>query len=99
MPYVSLARQEISDSDQLEYATTNGYVFVSSDNDLLNPRMVPQLTTGAHAGVLRLREGPTISVGDQGRFLRYVAETETMDTMAGLIRYFERIPRGLFPDD
>lgn len=93
------ANQGISDADQLEYATMHGNVLVSSDKHFLNPRVVPQLATGQHAGVVRLREGPTTSVGDQARYLRYIAETETMETMTSQIRYYERIPRGLFADD
>lgn len=35
----------------------------------------------------------------QARYLRYLAATETMATMAGQIRYYEPIPHGIFPDD
>ena len=39
--------------------------------------------------------------GDQARFLRFIAETETetASSMQGRIRFYEPIPRGMFPDD
>nr|MBF6592347.1 DUF5615 family PIN-like protein [Ktedonobacterales bacterium] len=91
------AGQEIDDADQLAFATAQGRVLVSSDNHFLNPKVVPQLASGLHAGIVRLKDN--VRIGEQGRYLRYIAQTETMATMAGQIRYYEPIPRGLFADD
>ena len=91
------AGQQIADADQLSYATALGRVMVSRDQDFLNPKQVPQLVTYQHAGVVAIRR--TVSVGDQARYLRYVAETETMDSMHGQIHYYQPILRGMFPDD
>ena len=93
------ANQQIPDSEQLAYSLSIHRVLVTSDADFLNPRVVPQLATGQHAGVVRLRSAPYVSIGDQGRYLRYLAETETMASLAGQIRFYKPIPRGLFVDD
>jgi predicted nuclease of predicted toxin-antitoxin system len=91
------ANRNISDAEQLGFATAQGRVLVSRDADFLKPREVPQLLSGMFAGIVALRR--TVSVGEQARYLRYIAETETMETIAGQIRYFQHIPRGLFDDD
>ena len=91
------ANRGISDADQLDFATAQGRVLVSRDEDFLKPREVPQLLSGMFAGIVALRR--TVTVGEQARYLRYIAETETMETMASQIRYFQHIPRGLFDDD
>jgi hypothetical protein len=96
-PEAGQANQRISDTDQLACATACGRALVSRDRHFLNPREVPQLDTGQHAGIVSLRR--TVGVGEQGRYLRFVAETETMDGMAGQIRFYEPIPRGMFDDD
>jgi predicted nuclease of predicted toxin-antitoxin system len=93
------ANQQIPDSEQLAYALAVERILVSSDVHFLNPRLIPQLATGQHAGIVRLRTNPHISIGDHARYLRYIAENETMETIAGQLRYFERIPHGMFPDD
>ena len=91
------ANQRIPDFEQLDFATSVGRVLVSRDADFLNPSTVPQLNTGQHAGIVTIRR--TASIGEQARYLRYIAETETMETMAGQIRYYEQVPKGLFSDD
>jgi predicted nuclease of predicted toxin-antitoxin system len=91
------ANQKISDKDQLHFATSQGRVLVSRDKHFLNPHEAPQLTTGQHAGIISLRR--MVGIGDQARFLRFIAETETAQSMQGLIRYYEPIPRSMFPDD
>jgi hypothetical protein len=91
------ANLRISDADQLTYATLEHRVLVSRDKHFLNPGEVPQLITGQHAGIVAIRR--TITIGAQARYLRYLAETETMETLAGQIRYYEPIPHGMFPDD
>ena len=73
------------------------HVLVSRDEHFLNPKEVPQLVSGQFAGIVSLRR--TIGIGEQARYLRYIAETETMETLFGQIRFYEPIPRGLFPDD
>jgi predicted nuclease of predicted toxin-antitoxin system len=93
------ANQGIEDADQLTFATTAQRVMVSSDNHFLNPRTVPQLLTGQHAGIVRLKYDASTTIGDHARYLRYIAVTETMETLEGQIRYFERVPLGLFADD
>jgi uncharacterized protein DUF5615 len=93
------ANQHIDDAAQLAFAMAIDRVLVSSDNHFLNPHEVPQLLTGQHAGIVRLKYDATTNIGDHARYLRYIAETETMETMFGQIRYFERIPKGMFPDD
>lgn len=91
------ANQRISDADQLAYSTSLHRVLVSRDKHFLNPGEVPQLATGEHAGIVAIRR--TISIGAQARYLRYLAETEAMETLTGQIRYYEPIPDGMFPDD
>src|SRR5262249_46512196 len=54
-PEAGRANQRISDTDQLAYATACGRALVSRDRHFLNPREVPQLGTGQHAGVVSLR--------------------------------------------
>lgn len=89
--------QGIDDADQLAFATMQNRVLVSRDKHFLNPHEVPQIVTGQHAGVIAIRK--EVGIGDEARYLRYAAETETMESMAGQIRYYAPIPRGLFPDD
>lgn len=91
------ANRRIPDAEQLDFATETGRVLVSRDTDFLNPREVSQLLTGAHGGIVALRR--LASIGDHARYLRYLAETKTMETLAGQVRYYEPVPRGLFPDD
>jgi predicted nuclease of predicted toxin-antitoxin system len=91
------ANREIADADQLAFATTNRLVFVSNDTDFLNPRVVPQLASGQHAGIVYI--GQTVSIGQQSRFLRFVAETMTPDAIAGQVLYYFPIEPDLFPDD
>src|SRR5579872_549594 len=57
------ANQRISDADQLTYATAQGRVLVSRDKHFLNPREVPQLATGQHAGIVSLRR--LAGIGEQ----------------------------------
>lgn len=90
------ANQRISDSDQLGFATTDGRVFVSSDTDLLNPKVVPQLISGTHAGIVYIHQ--MVSIGEQVRFLLYLARVETSETMAGKIRYYSPISDDQLPD-
>ena len=71
-------------------------MLVSRDADFLNPDKLPQLLTGNYAGILALRR--LVGIGQQSRFLRYIAATETMESLAGRIRYFEPIPPELFVD-
>jgi hypothetical protein len=40
-----------------------------------------------------------VGVGEQARFLRYLAEIETMESMAGQMRFYQPIPHGMFDDD
>jgi len=91
------ANQRISDADQLEFATAGGRVFVSSDTDFLNPKVVPQLASSAHAGIVYIHQ--TVSIGEQVRFLLYLARTETKETIAGQIRYYSPAPDGQPPPD
>ena len=72
-------------------------VFVSNDTDVLNPRVVPQVASGDHAGIVYIDQ--TVRIREQGRFLRYLFETETLESVVGQIRFFEPIPPGVFPDD
>jgi hypothetical protein len=90
------ANRRVSDTEQLDYATTEGRVLVSRDADFLNPDKLPQLLTGNYAGIEALRR--LVSIGQQSRYLRYIAVTETIESLAGRIRYFEPIPPNLFPD-
>jgi predicted nuclease of predicted toxin-antitoxin system len=90
------ANRRVSDTEQLDYATTEGRVLVSRDADFLNPDKLPQLLTGNYAGIVALRR--LVSIGQQSRYLRYIAVTETMESLAGRIRYFEPIPPDLFAD-
>ena len=91
------ANQQIPDAEQLTYATEQGRVLVSRDKHFLNPHVVPQIATRQHAGIVCLRRDA--SIGDQARYLRYLAETATMESLAGQISYYQPIPRGLFDDD
>jgi hypothetical protein len=91
------ANKRIGDSDQLTYATSQGRVLVSRDKHFLNPREIPQLATGHHAGIVSLRR--TVGVGEQVRYLRFIAETETPASIAGQIRFYQPIPHGIFDDD
>jgi predicted nuclease of predicted toxin-antitoxin system len=93
------ANLRIADVEQLAFATEQNRILVSSDSDFLNPKSVSQLLTGQHRGIVYLTYDVTISIGAQARYLRYLAATETMATMAGQIRYYEPIPHGIFPDD
>ena len=90
------ANRRVSDTEQPDYATTEGRVLVSRDADFLNPDKWPQLLTGNYAGIVALRR--LVSIGQQSRYLRYIAVTETMESLAGRIRYFEPIPPDLFAD-
>lgn len=91
------AGQGVSDAEQLAFATANGRVLVTSDNDFLNPRIVPQLASGQHAGVVRLLL--TVGVGGHSRYLRYIALTETAATAASRIFFSQLIADGLFPGE
>lgn len=93
------ANRRIPDAEQLAFATGQNRILVSSDSDFLNPKNVPQLLTGQYVGIVYLTYDVTISIGAQARYLRYLAETETMESMAGQIRYYEPIPHGMFSDD
>lgn len=72
---------------------------MSSDSDFLNPKSIPQLLTGQYSGIVHLTYDVTITIGAQARYLRCLSETETMETLAVQIRYYEPIPHGMFPDD
>lgn len=87
----------ISDADQLTFATGTNRALVTRDRDFLNPRIVPQLATGQHAGIAHLLR--STSVGEQGRYLRFVAETETPANLIGRLLFLQPIPTGTFPDD
>lgn len=93
------ANRRIADAEQLSFATEQNRILVSSDSDFLNPKSVPQLLTGQFSGIVYLTYDVTITIGAQARYLRYLAATETMETLAGQIRYYELIPHGMFPDD
>jgi predicted nuclease of predicted toxin-antitoxin system len=90
------ANRRVSDAEQLDYASNEGRVLVWRDADFLNPDKLPQLLTGNYAGILALRR--LVGIGQQSRFLRYIAATETMESLAGRIRHFEPIPPDLFVD-
>lgn len=79
------------------FATSVQRVFVSNDTDVLNPGVVPQTATGQHIGIVYIEQ--SVSIGEQGRFLRYLAGTETLESIAGQIRFYEPAPRGIFPED
>lgn len=72
------AQQRIPDADQLAFATAMGRVLVSRDKHFLNPQEVPQIATGQHAGIVSIRR--TASIGDQARYLRYLAEYQVRRT-------------------
>ncbi len=90
------AHRRIPDSDQLTFATAKGLIFVSNDTDLLNPRVVPQVASGQHAGIVYIDQ--TVSIGQQARFLRFVAATMTPEAVAGQVIYYFPIEPDLFPD-
>ena len=90
------ANRRVSDAEQLDYASNEGRVLVSRDADFLNPDKLPQLLTGNYAGILALRR--LVGIGQQSRVLRSIAATETMESLAGRIRYFEPISPELFVD-
>ena len=90
------ANKGILDADQLTYATQLGRVLVTNDTDFLNFKAVPQLLSGEHAGVIYIHQ--LVSIGDQIRFLRYIAATETPASLHGTVRFFEQVPVGIFPD-
>ena len=91
------ANQRIADADQLAFATDSGRILVSSDTHFLNFHVVPQIETGAHGGVIFLRQ--SVGIGDQIRYLRYIASIETQESMKGTVRYFAPVPLGMFDDD
>lgn len=91
------AHRRIPDPDQLAFATVKGLIFVSNDTDLLNPRAVPQVASRQHAGIVYIDQ--TVSIGQQARFLRFVAETMTPDAISGQVMYYFPIEPEIFPDD
>lgn len=91
------ANKGILDTSQLAFATQLGRTLVSNDTDFLNFKVVPQLLTGEHAGVIYVHQ--LVSIGDQIRFLRYIAATETSASLRGTVRFFEPIPYGILPDE
>lgn len=91
------ANKKISDEEQLAFATHLDRILVTNDTDFLNFKVVPQLLTGEHSGVIYIHQAA--SIGDQIRFLRYMAATETPTSFRGTIRFFEPIPVGIFPDE
>ncbi len=91
------AHQGIDDDVQVTFAAAMGRVFVSNDTDVLNPNVVPQIATGQHAGIVYIEQ--RVSIGEQARYLRFIVATETPESIAGQIRFYQPIPRGMFDDD
>lgn len=91
------AHKAISDDAQVAFAGGMGRIFVSNDTDVLNPKVVPQIATGQHAGIVYIEQN--VSIGEQVRYLRFIAETETPASIAGQIRFYQPIPHGIFDDD
>ena len=85
------------DEEQLEYASQAGRVLVTNDADFLNPARIPQLMTGQHAGITFISQ--QVSIGEHIRLLRFIAETETMESLVGSIRFYHVVPRGMLSDD
>lgn len=84
------ADQSIDDDAQVAFATSVQRVFVSNDTDVLNPNTVPQVATGQPTGLVYIEQ--SVGIGEQGRFLRYLFETETLESIAGQIRFYQPIP-------
>jgi len=78
------AAQEISDADQLAYATAQSWVLVTRDSDFIHLAS----TQLPHAGIIYLQR--VLSIGDTIAYLEVIARLSTADEVRDILTCCDR---------